>query len=79
MKYIKMLPEQWTDTNRLQRVQNSAARLIKRARRRDHITLILQPLHWLSIKTIVTFKIYAYMYTLSPVLPELCNSSQRAY
>ena len=48
MKYINILTEHWTDTNRLQRVQNSAARLIKHVRRRDHITLILQPLDWMS-------------------------------
>ncbi|KAK2187456.1 hypothetical protein NP493_165g06050 [Ridgeia piscesae] len=44
-------------TNRLLRVQNSAARLINRVRRRDHITPNLQSLHWLPIKMRVTFNI----------------------
>jgi hypothetical protein len=42
---------------RLQRVQNSAARLISGARRFDHITSILRTLHWLPIKQRIIFKI----------------------
>jgi len=42
---------------RLQRVQNSAARLISGARRFDHITPILRTLHWLPIKQRIIFKI----------------------
>jgi hypothetical protein len=42
---------------RLQRVQNSAARLIFGARRFDHITPILRTLHWLPIKQRIKFKI----------------------
>ena len=44
-------------TNRLQQVQNSAARLIKRKRRRDHIMPILKELHWLPIQYRIKFKI----------------------
>ncbi len=35
--------------NKLQIVQNAAARVLTRARKYDHITLILQSLHWLPI------------------------------
>jgi len=42
---------------RLQSVQNAAARLVTGARRRDHITPILQQLHWLPMRQRVTFKI----------------------
>jgi len=34
---------------RLQSVQNAAARLVSGARRRDHITPVLQQLHWLPV------------------------------
>ena len=46
-----------TQINRLQRVQNCAARLIKLASRLCHITPILQELHWLPIKFRVAYKV----------------------
>lgn len=42
---------------KLQVVQNSAARLVMRVRRRDHITPILKELHWLPIRARIEFKI----------------------
>ena len=42
---------------RSQSVQNAAARMITSARRRDHITPILQQLHWLPVRQCVDFKI----------------------
>ena len=42
---------------RLQLVQNAAARLVTRTKRRDHISPILYELHWLRIEDRVTFKI----------------------
>ncbi len=36
--------------NKLQRVQNGAARVLTRSRKYDHTTPILQSLHWLPIK-----------------------------
>ncbi len=36
--------------NKLQVVQNAAARVLTRSRKYDHITPILQSLHWLPIK-----------------------------
>jgi len=41
---------------RFQAVQNSAARLITGARRRDHISPVLQQLHWLPVRQRVQFK-----------------------
>jgi len=35
---------------RVQSVQNAAARLVSRTRRRDHITPVLQQLHWLPVR-----------------------------
>jgi hypothetical protein len=43
--------------NRLQRVQNSAARLIVKLRKRDHITPTLIELHWLPVVSRIDYKI----------------------
>ncbi|XP_029903354.1 uncharacterized protein LOC115356335 [Myripristis murdjan] len=40
----------------LQLVQNAAARVLTRTRRRDHITPILASLHWLPVESRVEFK-----------------------
>ena len=42
---------------RLQAVQNSAARLVTGTRRRDHISPVLRQLHWLPVRQRVTFKL----------------------
>ena len=42
---------------RLQRIQNSAAKIISGAGKRDHITPILRELHWLPISSRIQFKI----------------------
>ena len=42
---------------RLQRIQNQAARMLKRIPRRNHITPVLRELHWLRIHDIIIFKI----------------------
>ena len=41
----------------LQKIQNSAARLITRTRKFDFITLVLRNLHWLPIEKRIIFKI----------------------
>ncbi len=41
--------------NKLQIVQNAAARVLTRSRKYHHITPILQSLHWLPIKFTFTF------------------------
>ncbi len=43
--------------NKLQIVQNAAARVLTRSRKYDHITPILQSLHWLPIKYRISYKI----------------------
>ena len=43
--------------NKLQRIQNSAARLVTHAQKYDHITPILHELHWLPIKVRIQYKI----------------------
>ena len=44
-------------TSRLQQLQNAAARLLTKTRRRDHITPILASLYWLPVFFRVDFKI----------------------
>ena len=43
--------------NKLQRLQNSAARLVTRSKIREHITPILSKLHWLPVKQRIIFKL----------------------
>ena len=56
---------------KLQRVQNSAARLIARKRKFDHISDTLNELHWLSVENRIIYKILLLTYKclngLSPI------------
>ena len=47
---------------RLQSVQNAAARLIYRLRRSQHLTIALISLHWLRIQERITFRVVVLMY-----------------
>ena len=47
---------------RLQCVQNRAAKLIFNARKRDHVTPLLQHLHWLPVRKRILFKILTITY-----------------
>ena len=54
------LPKQLLD--RLQSVQNAAARLVFAARRNDHITPLLHSLHWLRVAERITFRLAVLTY-----------------
>ena len=43
--------------NKLQIAQNSAARLVCKKRKRDHVTPILEALHWLPVEKRIMYKI----------------------
>ena len=43
--------------NKLQKVQNSAARLVLKARKTDHVTPLLHALHWLPIQSRINYKL----------------------
>ena len=45
-----------SQTARLQRVQNNAARLITRTSTHIHVTPVLKELHWLPVKSRIAFK-----------------------
>ena len=47
----------WMIIERLQRIQNQAARMLKRIPRRNHITPVLRELHWLRIHDRIIFTI----------------------
>jgi hypothetical protein len=56
-------------TLKLQRVQNTLARVVLRQGKQDHITQALVQLHWLPIRQRITFKVLrtrqpAYLYEL---------------
>ncbi len=56
--------------NKLQIVHKSAARVLTRSRKYDHITPILQSLHWLPIKFRISYKIWLLTYrTLNGLAP----------
>jgi len=47
---------------KLQRVQNAAARLICGSKKHDHITPVFKLLHWLPIQMRVTYKLFLLMF-----------------
>lgn len=64
---------------RLQLVQNNAARLVFKKRKYDSVTPLLQELHWLPIKQRIDFKICVMCYkALNNMAPGyLCNEIER--
>jgi len=60
--------------NKLQLVQNAAARVLTRTRKYDHISPVLSTLHWLPIEQRIHFKIlitYKALWFSSPVLDKI--------
>jgi len=49
-------------TERLQLIQNSAARLLTKTKRREHISPVLASLHWLPVTFRIDFKILLLTY-----------------
>ncbi len=66
--------------NKLQIVQNAAARVLTRSRKYDHITPILQSLHWLPIKYRISYKILLLAYkALNGLAPAYLTSLLSRY
>ncbi|KAK7087711.1 hypothetical protein V1264_021725 [Littorina saxatilis] len=64
----------------LQRVQNAAARLVLKKRKRDHITPLLRSLHWLPVDTRISYKLSTLVYKcLNDSAPEYLQSSLDMY
>ena len=57
--------------DRLQKLQNTVARIVCRAKTRDHITPLLNDLHWLPVKRRIDHKVLSLTYAcLSGWVPE---------
>ena len=54
----------------LQRVQNMAAQLVAKTRKRDYITPILRALHWLPIRHRIIFKVLITFKALNNLTPD---------
>ena len=48
--------------DRLQQIQNNAAHLITKTKRCDHVTPVLQTLHWPPVKQRILYKILVFTY-----------------
>ena len=51
-----------SEINKLQRVQNSCARLIFGKKKNDHVTELLHTLHWLPVRQRIIFKILTFVF-----------------
>jgi hypothetical protein len=72
------LPDTLLD--KLQVVQNNAARVIKQLKRSDHITPTLKMLHWLPIKSRIVYKIALFVYkALHGEMPEYITDMINLY
>ena len=65
--------------NRLQKVQNNAARLVLRKRKSDHVTPLSKQLHWLPIEVHIHYRIAALVFrhfenSLAPYLSEIASN-----
>ena len=65
---------------KIQRIQNSAARLVTRTRSSDHITPVLRTLHWLPVKYRIMYKILLLTYKcMHGLAPEYLNDLIKVY
>ena len=65
---------------RLQKLQNTAARIVSLTKKYDHITPILQQLHWLPIANRIKFKIMLLTYkALNQLAPQYITDLLQPY
>jgi hypothetical protein len=66
--------------DRLQMIQNTAARVVTRTRRFDHITPVLKELHWLPIKKRIEYKVLLHTYrALNNLAPQYLTDLLEIY
>ena len=66
--------------NRLQRVLNTAARVVMRVRKYDHITPALKDLHWLPVQQRIQFKVLLLVFKcLNGLAPSYLSSLLKYY
>ena len=69
-----------THLNKLQRLQNSAARLITRTKKDQHITPVLHSLHWLPVTSRITYKLLLITYkALNGLAPSYITELLHSY
>jgi hypothetical protein len=69
-----------TEISKLQRIQNTAARLVNRSKKSEHITPILRKLHWLPIKLRINYKILLITYkALNGIAPDYISNLLTPY
>ena len=61
-----------SNLHKLQKVQNAAARLVSRKRKRDSISSTLRDLHWLKVESRVIFKILLLVYKC---INDICSAN----
>ena len=75
-----LLGLQEQDIMKVQRVQNTAARLVFRVPRREHITPTLEELHWLPVRQRINYKNLLITYkALNGMAPELISDLIQLY
>ena len=66
--------------NHVQRFQNTAARIITKKRKFDHITPIFQSLHWLPVRQRISYKVLLITYKiLNDLAPSYLSDSITSY
>jgi hypothetical protein len=67
--------------NKLQQIQNNAARLISKTSKREHITPVLESLHWLPLKSRLEYKIASFVYQCrnDPLFPAYLTDLLQIY
>jgi hypothetical protein len=69
-----------TSLSKLQKVQNTAARILSKTRKYDHITPILDDLHWLTVQKRIDFKILLLTYKcLNQLAPPYLSELLKIY
>ena len=72
------------ELNKLQRIQNAAARLVSLTKKRDHITPVLFQLHWLPVpsadhlQTVTSYLQDLSSVVLSPNLTKSCHNNHQS-
>ena len=66
--------------NRLQLIQNNAARLICRKKKSDHITPLLKDLHWLPVSQRINYKMSVFVYKcINDIAPSYLSDALERY
>ena len=68
-----------SDIDRLQRIQNRAARIVLNARKYDHVSPLLKQLHWLPVSKRIMYKVALIVYKSIHSLTPHIHPAQSAF